>query len=348
MLHMSKSSVKDSGLSRELVQTISQKLSTTGDHYQSMTEALELLCETIGAVRGLIKLYSRFDHSFVQDIVWPEGYPSDDENLIAQRVIDCGNKPYFHTGITRDDGCCHPMMGLPLLNNDYPLGVAVFRGESQDELRIFLHNDLSNYLPLLLVPAENMLLHRVLVDSYLRTIESLALALEAKDNYTVGHSNMVMAHSLAIANEMGLSRKSLDAIEIGALMHDIGKIGVRDEVLQKTDKLTSLEYDEMKRHPVIGEQILVPLKHDMMELPRKIVRWHHEQLDGGGYPDNISALEIPFEVRIVSVADIFEALTSDRPYRKALEVQEAISIMDKLIPDHLDTEIVSVLKKLML
>ena len=345
---MSEILTKDTGLSRELIQTINQKLATSGDHYRSLTYALEVLCRRIGAFRGLIKLYSRYDRCFVQDILWPEGIVTDEENIIAQRVLDCGNKPYFHTGMVGEDGQSQPIMGLPLLNNDYPLGVAIFSGESPEGLRIFLQNDLLNYLPLLVVPAENMLLHRVLIDSYLRTIESLALALEAKDNYTVGHSNLVMAHSLAIAGQFSLNQKSMDAIEIGALMHDIGKIGVKDDVLQKETKLTEAEFEEMKQHPIIGEQILAPLKHEMMELPRKIVRWHHEYINGGGYPDGISGDNIPFEVRIVSVADIFEALTSDRPYRKAIEVPAALEIMSDRVPAHLDGDIVRALKELML
>lgn len=339
--------IEESGLSRELIETINQKLTTSGDHYRNISDALEVLCRRIGAVKGLIKLYSRYDKDFIQDIVWPEGLSTLEENDVAQRVLDCGNKPYFHSRGGKD-GANQPLMGLPLLNNDYPLGVAVFTGETYDGLRVFLQNDLKHYIPLLIVPAENMLLHRVLIESYLRTIESLAIALEAKDNYTIGHSNMVMAHSLALANEMKLSEVSHDAIEIGALMHDIGKIGVRDEILQKEDQLSGDEFEEMKQHPVIGEQILAPLKHDMMDLPRKIVRWHHERMDGSGYPDGVNADVLPIEVRIVSVADVFEALTSDRPYRKALEIKEAIEIMTNIVPNHLDGDIIKALQILML
>lgn len=339
--------IEESGLSRELIETINQKLATSGDHYRNISDALEVLCRRIGAIKGLIKLYSRYDKDFIQDIVWPSGLSTNEENEVAQRVLDCGNKPYFHSRSGKD-GANQPLMGLPLLNNEYPLGVAVFTGKSHDGLRVFLQNDLHNYIPLLIVPAENMLLHRVLIESYLRTIESLAIALEAKDNYTIGHSNMVMAHSLALATEMKLSEASHDAIEIGALMHDIGKIGVRDEILQKEDKLTGDEFEEMKQHTVIGEQILVPLKHEMMDLPRKIVRWHHEQMNGTGYPDGVNADVLPLEVRIVSVADIFEALTSDRPYRQALEIKEAIEIMTKMVPQHIDGDVVKTLEKIML
>ena len=339
--------IEESGLSRELIETINQKLATSGDHYRNISDALEVLCCRIGATKGVIKLFSRYDKEFIQDIVWPDGLSSLEENEVAQRVLDCGNKPYFHSRGFKD-GPCQPLMGLPILNNGYPLGVAVFTGESHEGLRIFLQNDLNNYIPLLIVPAENMLLHRILIESYLRTIESLAIALEAKDNYTIGHSNMVMAHSLALATEMKLDTTSHDAIEIGALMHDIGKIGVRDEILQKADKLTNEEFKEMQQHPVIGEQILAPLKHDMMILPRKIVRWHHEHLNGCGYPDGVNGDILPIEVKIVSVADIFEALTSDRPYRKALEIHESFEIMKNLVPEHLDGNIVNSLKKLLI
>ncbi|MFH1515462.1 MAG: HD domain-containing phosphohydrolase [bacterium] len=335
-------------LSTDLIATISRKLSTSGDHYRNISDALEILCHRIGASKGLIKLYSRYDEKFVQDIIWPSGTSTKEEDKVAQSVIDTGNKPYFHTRKSSVNGNNRSFMGIPLLNNDYPLGVAVFTGGSQEGRQIFLQNDLANYIPLLIVPAENMVLHRVLIESYLRTIESLAIALEVKDNYTIGHSNMVMAHALAIANEMGLDENSLDALEIGSLMHDIGKIGVRDEVLQKPSKLTEDEFEEMKQHPLIGEQILLPLKNVLMELPRKIVRWHHEQACGKGYPDGLVFDQIPLEVRIVSVADVFEALTAERPYRNAIEMPRALEMIQGMVPRHLDGEIVEVLKKLML
>ena len=336
----------DRGFSRELVELINEKLSTSGDHYISMTDAIQVLCEKMGAERGLIKLYNRFESSFIQDITWPGGKATDDEDKVARMVIDCGLTPYLHRTAYDDNTDSKAIIGFPLSTRNYPLGAAVFTGASGANFGELYQSALSDYMHLLIVPAENILLQKALVESYLRTIESLALALEAKDNYTLGHSNMVMAYSLSLAQNLGLGKESYDAIEIGALMHDIGKIGVRDEVLRKVNNLTESEFDEIKQHPIIGEQILVPLKHDIMELPKKIVRWHHEMLNGKGYPDGVSGKILPIEVRIVSVADIFEALTSDRPYRKALDNHEAIKILKERIPEHLDSEIVAEMEKL--
>ena len=338
----------DRGFSRELVELINEKLSTSGDHYHSMTDAIQVLCEKIGAARGMIKLYNRFDGDFIQDIIWPDGKATIVEDKVARTVIDGGLIPFYYSGDHDEDSDSKTILGLPLSTNNYPLGAAVFTGSSEATFGDLYQNALSEYMHLLIVPAENMLLQKALIESYLRTIESLALALEAKDNYTLGHSNMVMAYSLSLAQRLGLGKGSHDAIEVGALMHDIGKIGVRDEVLRKSEQLTESEFNEIKQHPVIGEQILVPLKHDIMELPKKIVRWHHEMLNGGGYPDGISMGMIPIEVRIVSVADVFEALTSDRPYRKAMEYKEAMRILKSRVPNHLDSEIVAEMEKLIM
>jgi len=336
-----------SGFSRELIELINAKLSTSCDNYLSLRDALEILCLKIGASRGMIKLYNRFDQNFIQDIIWPDGEASEEENKVARMVIDCGNVPYCD--INSDGGAENcSIFGFPISRNEYPLGVVLFHGESSDGAKHVFSKKLDEFLPLLVIPTENLLLHKALIESYLRTIESLALALEAKDNYTLGHSNMVMAYSLSLADQLGLGKECKEAIEIGALMHDIGKIGVRDEILQKKEDLTDDEFEEIKRHPVIGDQILAPLQHEVLELPRKIVRWHHEMLNGRGYPDGVTGDVLPIEVRIVSVADMFEALTSDRPYRSAIDTYHAVQILKKSSPGHLDPDVVKAMENIIL
>jgi putative two-component system response regulator len=155
---------------------------------------------------------------------------------------------------------------------------------------------------------------RRLEDLFVAGVRSLSAALEAKDPYTRGHSERVAQYSMCLAREHGLGAELIRQIELGGRVHDIGKIGVREEVLNKTGPLTPEEYEHIMTHPVIGWRILAPLLGDA---PRalNIVRWHHERFDGKGLPDRLAGQGIPLEARIVAVADSLDAITSDRPYR---------------------------------
>jgi putative two-component system response regulator len=155
---------------------------------------------------------------------------------------------------------------------------------------------------------------RRLEELFVAGVQSLSAALEAKDPYTRGHSERVSQYSVCIAREFGLSAELIRQIELGGRVHDIGKIGVREEVLNKTGPLTPEEYEHIMTHPVIGWRILAPLLGDA---PRSlnIVRWHHERFDGRGLPDRLAGQGIPLEARIVAAADTLDAITSDRPYR---------------------------------
>jgi response regulator RpfG family c-di-GMP phosphodiesterase len=155
---------------------------------------------------------------------------------------------------------------------------------------------------------------RRLEELFVAGVQSLSAALEAKDPYTRGHSERVAEYSVCIAREFGMGAELIRQIELGGRVHDIGKIGVREEVLNKTGPLTPEEYDHIMTHPVIGWRILAPLLGDA---PRSlnIVRWHHERFDGKGLPDRLNGQGIPLEARIVAAADTLDAITSDRPYR---------------------------------
>ena len=157
--------------------------------------------------------------------------------------------------------------------------------------------------------------------SFLSAITALAYALEAKDKYTSGHSQRVAEISVAIAKEMGLSQHSTERIRQAGLIHDIGKIGVRESVLNKPGHLTDEEFQHVKEHCETGEHILAPIVEDEEIL--KVVRHHHERYDGTGYPNRLSAEQIPLGARIMAVADTYDAMTSERPYRKAMSDETA-------------------------
>lgn len=154
---------------------------------------------------------------------------------------------------------------------------------------------------------------------------SLANALDAKDNYTRGHSERVAEYAEALGGALGLDRGERRNLRRAGLLHDIGKIGTRLDYLQKPGPLTSSEYEEVKKHPVIGYDICKPLR--TMAPLLALIRSHHERLDGRGYPDGLKGDAIPVPLRCLSVADVYDALTSDRSYRKALPAEEAFVLM---------------------
>jgi putative two-component system response regulator len=175
---------------------------------------------------------------------------------------------------------------------------------------------------------------------HLQFIESIARALDARDSYTAGHSDRVGANSVAIAQAMNLPPETIESIDIGAKLHDIGKIGIPDAILQKKDLLTEEEFSVIRQHPGIGKKILERV--DRFECYLGIVELHHENLDGSGYPYGLKGDEIPIEARIVHVTDVYDALTGDRAYRKAMSDDEARELLRMGIGTQFDPYVVEV------
>lgn len=160
----------------------------------------------------------------------------------------------------------------------------------------------------------------------LDVVTSLANTIDAKDTYTKGHSTFVSRYSEALARAIGLPEAEVERIRLGALLHDIGKIGIPENVLRKPTMLTDEEWEIMKQHPVIGaEKVLAPNESLRDLIP--MVKYHHEHWDGSGYPYGLKGEEIPLSARIVAIADAYHALVSDRPYRKGLGVEKACEIL---------------------
>ncbi|MBI2974104.1 MAG: response regulator [Deltaproteobacteria bacterium] len=155
---------------------------------------------------------------------------------------------------------------------------------------------------------------------------SLVEALEAKDIYTRGHSERVAKYSVEIARKMGLTARDMEIIRKGGLLHDIGKIGVKEDILLKPGRLTDEEMEHVKSHPKRGFEICQPLKS--LEESLTCIRSHHERYDGGGYPDGLKGDDIPLCGMILAVADTYDAMTTDRPYRKALAKETAVKILE--------------------
>ncbi len=179
---------------------------------------------------------------------------------------------------------------------------------------------------------------------FLEGIQSLAHALDAKDSYTHGHSARVRAYAGGMARELSLPKTRIQVIELGAELHDVGKIGVSEAVLLKPGKLTREEYHHLMQHTVTGAKILEPMLKGAPDA-LQIVRSHHERLDGTGLPDGLAGDQIPLHVRIVTVADSFDAMTTVRPYRKALPIETALEELNRCTGAQFDGQVVEAFTK---
>lgn len=173
--------------------------------------------------------------------------------------------------------------------------------------------------------------------AYMESIQTIRYTVEAKDTYTRGHSDRVSEYSVLIGEKLGLPKEDIRRLQIGGLFHDVGKIGVPDNILQKNDKLTDDEYSEIKNHPTIGAQILSTASIFQDIIP--IVKYHHERYDGKGYPCRLKGKDIPYLARITAVADAFDAMTSKRVYRDSLSIDIVISEIEKNKGTQFDPEI---------
>lgn len=185
---------------------------------------------------------------------------------------------------------------------------------------------------------ENVALYESMLGNLHSTLGALVGAMEAKDPYTRQHSLRVTNLSVLTAQTMGLEFSDLESLRFAAYLHDIGKIGVKDHVLLKEGPLTNEEYTQIKEHPVIGESIIKAM--DLTPAERAIIRHHHERWDGRGYPDGLGGEEIPLLARVVAVADAFDAMSSDRPYRLAKNQAAAVSELTRCAGSQFDRQVV--------
>jgi putative two-component system response regulator len=182
--------------------------------------------------------------------------------------------------------------------------------------------------------------YRKLKKAHLDSVKVLAEAIDAKDPYTRGHSDRVRRMSLQIATSLGLSEERVEALEYGALLHDIGKIGIKDEILQKPGVLSTEEYQTIQEHPLIGVKIVEGIEFFKDKMP--MIRNHHEHYNGRGYPDGLVGEAIPLEARIIAVPDAFDAMASLRPHRRAMALKDILLEMEKCKGSQFDPNILEI------
>lgn len=224
---------------------------------------------------------------------------------------------------------------VPLKVKERTIGVMEVINKRGD--RTFTERDMVLFKPLsaqAAVAIERAKLYEDLEDMYISTVKSLAAAIDAKDPYTRGHSERVTRFSMLIAKELGLDDKTQRDVQLCGLLHDVGKIGVPISVLRKKDKLTDEDWKHIRRHPVLGAEIVSPIAQLKELIPN--IRHHHERYDGKGYPGKLKGEDIPLISRIIAVADTFDALTSERPYRNGLADKAAAEEMEVVKGTQLD------------
>ena len=192
---------------------------------------------------------------------------------------------------------------------------------------------------------ENAILYEELKKAQEEIVMRLSIAAEFRDSTTYNHLVRMSLYSYLIAKEMGFDDLWCEKLKLAAPMHDIGKLGIKDMILLKPAKLTDEEFEEMKKHTIYGYEILKDSTIDILKMASNVALCHHEKYDGTGYPRGLKGEEIPIEARIVAVADVFDALTSRRPYKEPYEIEHAVEIIEKDSGKHFDPKVVQAFKK---
>lgn len=254
----------------------------------------------------------------------------------AALVNDVANDPrYYKKAQHITQFVTRNMVCVPVRSRGKVIGV--LQAINKKDNGLFTEQDLDDVWTLsnqVAVALENANLYAELQDTFLNTAEALAAAVEKKDPYTGGHIMRVVDYSMAIAKHMSRTISDMAQLRLAAVLHDIGKIGIKDSVLLKQGRLTDDEMAHMREHPLVGDDIMGHI--EQMKAVRKVMRAHHEKWDGSGYPDGLKGESIPLHARIILVADTLDAMTTDRPYRKAADLSTAVAEVKRFMGREFD------------
>jgi putative nucleotidyltransferase with HDIG domain len=258
-------------------------------------------------------------------------------------VNDLETEPYLKK-INREEYLTKSFISVPLIFQEDVLGVLHVCDKKftnpfteRDQLLI------TNIGRIGAIALQNVKLYEQIQQDYLKTITALALAIDARDSYTMHHSENVARYAVTVAGNMGAKPYEIDLLKQAALLHDIGKIGIKDSILLKETGLTAEEYEIIKQHPAKGEEIADSLS--FLKQAAKLIRHHHERYDGKGYPDGLKGQNIELGARILAVVDAFDAMTTERLYHKAFSFPEALAEIEKNKGTQFDPEVVDSLNK---
>lgn len=333
---------------------VMEDFSATDSSYGIFNKVVDLGVEELKADRVFFHIFSEHDNSLVLVADSASAFSSDNALSGFGKDIPEKTKAYVKECLMTDDNPClvseskqissldepvNSFMVVPLKIREKIFGVAsafIF----QDN-RFFSEKDIyyMNFITQKAASAiENIALYENIYDNLFSTLFAFVTALEVRDLYTRKHSTRVARYAHMIAEEMGCSEEELDVINFAGSLHDIGKIGIRDDILLKPGRLTDEEYEKIKEHPVIGADIISKL--GLWDREMEIIRHHHERYDGKGYPDGLKGEDIPKLARIMSVADCYDAMASDRAYRKKMEKSLVLKIIRKNAGTQFDPQVV--------
>jgi putative nucleotidyltransferase with HDIG domain len=322
------------------------------DLKQLMENLLDLIMESIPASRGYIFLIQRDTGNLVPYVRRPVEEASDDaEIVVSQTILQTAVRQkasIISNDALVDERFLHSRsiaqiavrsaMCVPLINRGKVLGIIYL--DSTSDANLFSREDLSLFSAVALkagIAIDNARLYDDLRGLFYNTVETLVRTIQAKDQYTSGHSTRVSRYALLIADKLGLSTKDKHQLYLASMLHDIGKIGVPDELLHRPGKLTDEEMERVRNHVQLGASMIEMLGEMHPIVP--LIRHHHEAWDGSGYPDGLKGEEIPLISRIISVADMYDAMTSDRPYRGRRSHETATAEIKRVTGTKLDPRV---------
>jgi len=338
-----------------LLSQLSQILNSTLDHQEVRRRAMEAATRLMKAEVGSLLLVDEERRQLYFEVAL-----GDREEDIKKITLNLGEgiagwvaengKPLivndpekerrFFKGVDeRTDFKTRNLICVPVKVKEKVIGVleAINKQKEED----FDHEDLSLFTSLadqVAIALDNSRLYQELEEMFFQTAESLADAIEKRDPYTGGHTQRVTLYTSAIAKYLQLNLMERKWLKIASVLHDIGKIGIEDQILRKPNRLSSEEFNMIKRHSDMGAEIIEHIRQLREIVPG--VKYHHEMMNGKGYPDGLRGESIPLLAKIVAVADTYDAMTTDRPYRKALEKEAAIEELKKCSGTQFDSEVV--------
>lgn len=330
---------------------VSRAISSTLKLDDILQTILDFSIKISGAGRGSIMLLDKKKHIFSIKIPYDKSEKNIDKITFAENENTIGwvvkNKKFLYIEDLENDKHfskikiirrrIKQLLIIPIIVEDKVIGVINLENTSLGPDTIDLLRSFSEGAA---VAVNNARLYQKIQDSYFEIVKALAQAIEAKDPYTHGHSERVMEYAVQIAQKLDLPEEEIESLKYAAILHDIGKIGVRGIILNNPDGLTGEEYDEIKKHPVVGEGIIQPI--ELLQPIRPFIKHHHEWYNGKGYPDGLSGENIPLGSRILAVADAYDAMKSDRPYRKALTEETVIQELKRGNGTQFDPKIVEI------
>lgn len=323
LLEEIKNKAKELAALREIGKEISASLKLN----EVLATIIDYALELLNAEKGFIILFDPDTKELTVGVA--RGFSEEETKKLKIQTIDNISQSYF----TRS------LLIAPLKIKDITIGAISINNGNKGRAFTSRHLEtLKEFADQAAIAIDNASTHEELRNVVLNTIKSLAVSLEQRDHYTSRHSENVTRYAIAIASEMNLPEEEIQKIEHAAQLHDIGKIGISDYILSKPGKLTPEEWGEIKKHTIKGAEILKPL--EFLNGIVEVVKQHHERADGKGYPEGLKGKEIKMGARIMAVADSFDAMTSERPYRPAMRREQAIDEIKRCAGIMYDPEVV--------